>query len=232
MAKQKKKRKLDRFSKLMIAIISAFSLVLLGILILTVMNHNQNSRPRQNQASSQRQATVNSSSTQGKKNSSSVTSKPSQVSADKAKENIQQGLPFAFEVIRSIESLPGSQVDFNQLGSDNTKKLYQYFESPTPVQEFNDIANYSSPDGMLQHGDAGTEGNGQQQTPKPGDPYTIDQADVNLVNEDKENYIFNVNLKYHANNDSPRTIPLNITAQKIDGKVVSIAQNGSGTYPE
>ena len=49
------------------------------------------------------------------------------------------------------------------------------------------------------------------------------------MNEDKENYIFNVNLKYHANNDSPRTIPLKITAQKIDGKVVSIAQNGSGT---
>ncbi|MDC2828478.1 hypothetical protein [Limosilactobacillus mucosae] len=231
MAKQKKKRKLDRFSKIMITIIVAVSLALLGILILTIQNHKQASNTRQNDASSQSSAVTNSSSRKGKK-ASSRTSKPSLVSADKAKENIQQGLPFAFEVIKSIESLPGSQVDFNQLGSDNTKKLYTYFESPEPVQQFNDIANYSSPDGMLQHGDAGTEGNGQEQTPKPGDPYTIDQADINLVSQDNETYIFNVNLKYHANSDSPRTIPLKITSQKIDGKVVSIAQNGSGTYPE
>lgn len=166
-----------------------------------------------------------------RQNQSSSKVKSQKVPVTDAQQNVSQGLATAMSIIQEAKSLPGEQVEFNGLSDDTTKQMYTSFSTPEPVQQFNDIINYSSRNGMLMHGDAGSPANAQISTPKPGDPYTIDQADVQPAGKDDGNYYFTVDLQYHANSDGVRTIPLKITAQKIDGKITQIVQNGHGTYP-
>ncbi len=236
MPKSKKQKKhLDRFSKLLIVGIIVLSFFFIGSVML-LMNHGKSNSASSNQDSvsshipssfsrSNKAVTDNQQQRSAKKKTA-----VKNVSADVANQNVQQGLPLALTIMQSTKALPGEQIDFNLLGSDNTKKLYACFVNPAPIQQFNDIVNYGSQSGVLQHGDAGTSANGQVQTPKPGDSYTIDQADVQLSDRDGGNYVFTVAFKYHANSDSPRTVPLKITCQKIDGKISSIEQNGQFSY--
>ncbi|MFR0596746.1 hypothetical protein ACLUWZ_06225 [Limosilactobacillus mucosae] len=234
MPKSKKQKKhLDRLSKLLIAGIIVLSFLFIGSVMLLLnygrfnsASSNQDSVSSHISGSFSRSNKVDNRQQRSAKKKTAVKN----VSADVANQNVQQGLPLALTIMQSTKALPGEQIDFNLLGSDNTKKLYACFVNPAPIQQFNDIVNYGSQSGVLQHGDAGTSADGQVQTPKPGDSYTIDQADVQLSDRDGGNYVFTVAFKYHANSDSPRTVPLKITCQKIDGKIASIEQNGQFSY--
>lgn len=148
------------------------------------------------------------------------------VPVKKAERHITDGIKLAFSVMSSTKSLPGRNLNLNNLNAQDQKTLYRCFRDGSVVQQFNDVVNYSSPKGFRQFGDAGTTSSDQETTPKPGDQYSMDGVDIALTKKTGLYYYFKVNLKYHAGDQPSRTITLQVLVNRVAGQIVSVKRDG------
>lgn len=149
-----------------------------------------------------------------------------QLSKDQTTKKVKATIPYSLAVITKTQALPGESVSFGTLNQEETKKLYTYYQNGSIFQEFNDIINYSSPEGKLQWGDAGTKGDAQVTTPKPGDTYTLDGGNVEYLRSDQNNYYYEVTIVYHAGDTPQRKAKLRFTVSKVTGVITHVSQIG------
>lgn len=151
-----------------------------------------------------------------------VTSVTKKVALDHANNGVKLGL----KVMSANHSLPGHNLSLAGLNKQDTKAVYKYFQNGQAIQQFNDVVNYSSPEGELQWGDAGSKGNVQETTPKPGDPYNYDGGQCQLVSTTDRNFYYKINLQYHAGSQPTRTIPLKLTVNRSAGQITDVVRTG------
>lgn len=148
------------------------------------------------------------------------------VSRSFAEKQVREAIPFGFQMIEKTKALPGQTISFGTLSRKETKKLYSLFQNGTSFQQFNDAVNYSSPNGELQWGDAGTTADGVQHTPKPDDPYTLDGGNIELRSSDNENFYYVANIDYHGGDAPKRTAKLKFTVSRVGGVITKVTRIG------
>ena len=140
--------------------------------------------------------------------------------------NANRGIKVGLEVISKTQALPGEAVSFDSLDKKTIKAIYQTFQNGAAFQQFNDTVDYSSPSGQLQWGDAGSKGKTVAQTPKPGDPYTLDGLKTTITKTDHRNFYIDSYLQYHAADFPKQTIHLRLTVNRVAGTIVDTQRIG------
>lgn len=148
------------------------------------------------------------------------------ISVKKAQQQAADGIKLGLEMISKTQALPGQNMNLSSLSQEESKTLYQHFQNGESIQAFNDVVNYASPQGELQWGDTGTNGPSSEKTPQPGAQYSLDGGELEYTGSSTSYYIFNVDMKYHANDFPVRTIPLKLTVSRTGGQIVKVERTG------
>lgn len=135
---------------------------------------------------------------------------------------VTNGINIGMHLIQVTKAVPNQNMNLMNLSDTDQNQLYSAYQNASPVQQFNDFVNYSSPLGYLQHGDAGNSKGSQEATPKPGDPYTVDNCQVNYQGSDDTNRYYTAKIQYHGANCAGRTLTLKFTVSKTIGRITGV----------
>lgn len=145
------------------------------------------------------------------------------IPSDQAASNIKSAIKIALSVIEKSKATSGQGITFSDLSQSDLDQVNQYFNTNQAIQDFNDIINISSNSNTNEYGDAGT-GISKEKVPKAGTKYVISTLSIQYENEDTDNYLFTVKLKYHPKGFKNSTKTFNFYIDNSSGKVSKISE--------
>ncbi|MCT7696524.1 hypothetical protein ABVC46_01755 [Lactobacillus crispatus] len=146
------------------------------------------------------------------------------VPSSQAQRNVNKAISLGLKAVTVSQTAGSDTMDLNNLSDDFKSDLSNVYKDTEALQDFNDIVNVTSDEGIVVHGDH--DGMKKEAVPKPGTKYKVNNAEIEQSDQgtDDDNYRFNVNLQYQPNGFNKIKVSMSFVVDSFSGKISSVTQ--------